>query len=89
MSYSSTLLLGHRLAWERAGVLHRDISLGNILITDELEENGHSGFIHDFDHSYMTPRIPSEMDDSVQDVEDDERMKSTVSRFSQPTQPPD
>ena len=77
------MLLGHRLAWEKAGVLHRDISLGNILITDELEEIGYSGFIHDFDHSYMTPRVPGDMDDSVHDTADDERMKSTVSRFSQ------
>ncbi|KAI0706496.1 hypothetical protein C8Q76DRAFT_800918 [Earliella scabrosa] len=68
---------GHRLAWEKAGVLHRDISLGNILIMDELEEDGHSGFIHDFDHSYMTPRIPGAMDDDDDGIVDDERMKST------------
>ena len=57
------MLLGYRLAWERAGVLHRDISLGNILIMYELEEEGHSGVIHDFDHSATTDLPPSRRQD--------------------------
>ncbi|KAI0749782.1 hypothetical protein C8Q80DRAFT_1269600 [Daedaleopsis nitida] len=55
-------IIGHRLAWEKAGVLHRDVSLGNILIVDE-EGGEHSfeGFLHDFDYSAMTPDAASEM----------------------------
>ncbi len=58
--------LGHKLAWEVAGVLHRDISVGNILITDEAVADGCHGFIHDFDYSYMESRIPpGEVDDEA------------------------
>ncbi|KAI0656411.1 hypothetical protein C8Q70DRAFT_1056644 [Cubamyces menziesii] len=42
---------GHKLAWERAGVLHRDVSLGNILIVDDSLEGPNTGFLHDFDYS--------------------------------------
>ncbi|RPD54994.1 hypothetical protein L226DRAFT_563188 [Lentinus tigrinus ALCF2SS1-7] len=43
---------GHKLATEKAGVLHRDISVGNVLIVDKPEEGPQSrGFIHDFDYS--------------------------------------
>ena len=37
-----------------AGVLHRDVSVGNILIVDRPEPNSFRGFIHDFDCSSMT-----------------------------------
>ncbi|KAH9856223.1 hypothetical protein C2E23DRAFT_508120 [Lenzites betulinus] len=48
---------GHQQAWEEAHVLHRDVSLGNILINDELDDDAleHVGFIHDFDYSSMEP----------------------------------
>lgn len=37
-------------------MLHRDISLGNILINDEQGDAlEHVGFIHDFDYSSMEP----------------------------------
>ncbi|RPD54995.1 hypothetical protein L227DRAFT_533745 [Lentinus tigrinus ALCF2SS1-6] len=51
-------IMGHRQAWEMAGVLHRDISVGNILIVDEPEPNSFKGFIHDFDYSSMTDTPP-------------------------------
>ena len=46
------------MAWEQAGVLHRDISLGNILISDDPADDGCQGFIHDFDYSSMTSASP-------------------------------
>ncbi|KAI0328289.1 hypothetical protein GY45DRAFT_1372522 [Cubamyces sp. BRFM 1775] len=50
-------ILGHEIAWKDACVLHRDVSLGNILITDEPRSDGlpFFGFIHDFDYSSMGP----------------------------------
>ncbi|KAI0634546.1 hypothetical protein C8Q77DRAFT_1073101 [Trametes polyzona] len=30
----------HRTAWEKAGILHRDVSVGNILLYDDITENG-------------------------------------------------
>ena len=37
---------------ERAGVLHSDVSVGNILIVDDpAAHNGLTGVIHDFDYS--------------------------------------
>ena len=50
---SLTRNIGHRQAKERAGVLHRDISLGNILIVDELTTRAYTGFVHDLDYSSM------------------------------------
>ncbi|KAI0761620.1 hypothetical protein BD413DRAFT_485671 [Trametes elegans] len=48
-------LLGHRQAYVEAGVLHRDFSLGNILITDKPKGDDPIGYIHDLDYSSMTP----------------------------------
>ncbi|KAL7279491.1 hypothetical protein ACG7TL_007334 [Trametes sanguinea] len=47
----------HQQAWIRAGILHRDVSVGNILIVDEPREETPSicGFLHDFDYSSVTP----------------------------------
>lgn len=41
------------------GILHRDISVGNILIVDDpaLQEQ-FCGFIHDFDYSHMSREVP-------------------------------
>ncbi|RDX46234.1 hypothetical protein OH76DRAFT_891201 [Lentinus brumalis] len=49
---------GHRLAYNKAGILHRDVNLGNILIVDEPTPEGPLGFLHDFDYSYMTDVAP-------------------------------
>ncbi|KAI9067735.1 hypothetical protein FKP32DRAFT_1672828 [Trametes sanguinea] len=51
-------VIGHQQAWLRAGILHRDVSVGNILIVDEPGEEAPSicGFLHDFDYSSMTPQ---------------------------------
>ncbi|KAM5544098.1 hypothetical protein V8D89_002284 [Ganoderma adspersum] len=52
-------LIGHRDAMRRGGILHRDISMGNILIVDDPEEHERfCGFIHDFDYSSMTRSAP-------------------------------
>ncbi|KAI0826491.1 hypothetical protein BC628DRAFT_1419009 [Trametes gibbosa] len=53
---------GHQQAWEEARVLHRDISLGNILIKDEPDDASDVGFIHDFDYSSMEPDSDSDSD---------------------------
>lgn len=60
-------------------MLHRDISLGNILITDEAAEDGCFGFIHDFDYSSMTKVAPGEADDETSEEDiDDTRKERTV-----------
>ncbi|KAI8976334.1 hypothetical protein BD414DRAFT_530958 [Trametes punicea] len=52
---------GHRLAMECAGILHRDVSSGNILIVDRPRPDRASvGILHDFDYSSMTLFPPSE-----------------------------
>ncbi|KAI0692479.1 hypothetical protein C8T65DRAFT_833988 [Cerioporus squamosus] len=44
---------GHKLAWAHGKLLHRDVSVNNILIVDEPVDGGFYGFLHDFDYSYM------------------------------------
>ncbi|KAI0711842.1 hypothetical protein C8T65DRAFT_807443 [Cerioporus squamosus] len=46
---------GHRTAWETAGIMHRDVSLGNILISSDPDRKG---FLHDFDYSSMESLPP-------------------------------
>ncbi|TBU27779.1 hypothetical protein BD311DRAFT_865880 [Dichomitus squalens] len=53
---------GHREAWD-VGVLHRDVSTGNVLIAERPEERLR-GFLHDFDYSSMTKDIPPPLDSS-------------------------
>ncbi|TFK93806.1 hypothetical protein K466DRAFT_510969 [Polyporus arcularius HHB13444] len=48
-------IIGHKLAYELAGVLHRDVSVGNILIVDDSTSCEYTGFLHDFDYSSMGP----------------------------------
>ncbi|TBU27776.1 hypothetical protein BD311DRAFT_788906 [Dichomitus squalens] len=51
---------GHRVAVTRAGILHRDVSVNNILIVDDPAEQGSfTGFIHDFDYSSMSRDFPT------------------------------
>ncbi|KAI0328293.1 hypothetical protein GY45DRAFT_1017306 [Cubamyces sp. BRFM 1775] len=52
-------IIGHQRAWTRAQVMHRDVSLGNVLITDEEspERATSSGFLHDFDYSSMVESL--------------------------------
>ena len=49
---------GHRLALIRAGILHRDVSVGNILIVDNNGDT-YAGFLHDFDYSSMSRDVPN------------------------------
>ncbi|KAI0706503.1 hypothetical protein C8Q76DRAFT_682878 [Earliella scabrosa] len=72
---------GHRVAWEQAGVLHRDISLGNILITDDPTEGGCHGFIHDFDYSSMTELPPGQVKESTSKVVHDPRKERTGTHY--------
>ncbi|KAI0689320.1 hypothetical protein C8T65DRAFT_588766 [Cerioporus squamosus] len=52
---------GHRTALTKAGVLHRDISVGNILIVDQpADPNSFAGFLHDFDYSSMSRDVPDD-----------------------------
>ncbi|KAI9001494.1 hypothetical protein BD414DRAFT_35729 [Trametes punicea] len=46
-------IIGHKIAWQEARLLHRDVSVGNILIKDDPEESDFIGFVHDFDYSSM------------------------------------
>ncbi|KAI0641971.1 hypothetical protein C8Q79DRAFT_265404 [Trametes meyenii] len=49
-------IIGHRLLWEKANILHRDVSVGNILIKDDKKQSDKfTGFLHDFDYSSMEP----------------------------------
>ncbi|TBU56638.1 hypothetical protein BD310DRAFT_604670 [Dichomitus squalens] len=51
---------GHRVAMTRAGILHRDVSVNNILIVDDpAEQDQFTGFIHDFDYSSMSRDFPT------------------------------
>ncbi len=60
-------------------MLHRDISIGNILITDEAAADGCHGFIHDFDYSSMSAVPPGEVDDEVSSEDrDEDRKERTV-----------
>ena len=60
---------GHRVAVTRAGVLHRDISVGNILIVDYPDDpDTFAGFLHDFDYSSMSRDVPDESCSSVTGV---------------------
>ena len=49
--------VGHQLANE-AGILHRDVSVNNIMIVDYSEDSKFTGFLHDFDHSSMPAEPP-------------------------------
>ncbi|OSC97847.1 hypothetical protein PYCCODRAFT_1398059 [Trametes coccinea BRFM310] len=65
---------GHRIAWERANVLHRDVSLGNILIADDAPDGSHRGFLHDWDYSSMGPIDADSQGNAASLMEDDEEI---------------
>ena len=45
---------------ERGGILHRDVSSGNILIVDKPRPDQLcAGILHDFDYSSITATVPS------------------------------
>ncbi len=76
--------LGHKLAWEVAGVLHRDISIGNILTTDEASADGSHGFIHYFDYSSVSAVPPGEVNVEVSSEDrDEDRKERTVCYIQQ------
>ncbi|KAI0324567.1 hypothetical protein GY45DRAFT_1288719 [Cubamyces sp. BRFM 1775] len=57
-------IIGHQSAMLRAGVLHRDVSSGNILIVDRPRRiSPCTGVLHDFDYSSMTPNAPAPSQD--------------------------
>jgi Fungal protein kinase len=62
---NSETVRGHRFAFA-SGVLHRDISSGNILFTDQLNC---SGFLHDPDYSEVVLMPEDKVEeDSVQQI---------------------
>ena len=56
MTRLTALCVGHMQAW-LVGILHGDISVRNILLSDDPEED-FRGFLHDFDYSSMTKDAP-------------------------------
>lgn len=53
--------------YTKAGGLHRDVSIGNILIVDKSSNGSFVGFIHDLDHS----SIHVEDEDALERLIDD------------------
>ncbi|KAI1792101.1 hypothetical protein LXA43DRAFT_1060897 [Ganoderma leucocontextum] len=54
-------IIGHRTAMAKGGILHRDVSVGNILIVDDPALQAQfCGFIHDFDYSSMSREVPQD-----------------------------
>ena len=63
------MLSGHKLAWTKAGVLHRDVSIGNVLLVDGNGEARFVGFLHDFDYSSMMDAPPQNTESEPEDGE--------------------
>ncbi|KAI0675544.1 hypothetical protein C8Q78DRAFT_1074557 [Trametes maxima] len=77
-------IIGHRLLWEKADILHRDVSVGNILIKDEKKQDDKfTGFLHDFDYSSMVPD-PATATDAPEGVSTDELLGVNVPEASVP-----
>ncbi len=55
-------------------MLHRDVSLGNILVTDKPLDDSYAGFIHDFDYSSLKDDMPEpeHQEDDLPRPEDDD-----------------
>ena len=60
-----------------AGILHRDVSVGNILIVDRPEPDSFTGFIHDFDRSSMTDAPPVQYEGSSDEKVDSDGFVAT------------
>jgi hypothetical protein len=58
-----TYFIGHRNSYNK-GVLHRDISLGNIIITGK-SERGHRGVLIDYDNAIFWRDHQALMDDPL------------------------
>ncbi|KAI0750211.1 hypothetical protein C8Q80DRAFT_1233155 [Daedaleopsis nitida] len=51
-------IIGHKKAYEEAGILHRDISVGNIMILDDRDkDDSPTGFLLDFDYSSIVEHV--------------------------------
>ncbi|OBZ70522.1 hypothetical protein A0H81_09098 [Grifola frondosa] len=79
-SNSDGCMAGHRLALE-AGVLHRDVSVGNVMIA---LDRPFEGFIHDFDYSSFVTEDPSnaeELSDKPSDTGEKAELKDKTGTF--------
>ena len=76
--------VAHKNLWEKARILHRDISLGHILILDKTDENlpGQDlvGFLHDFDYSSIIELDPSAAESGKGERDHKERSVSQTTR---------
>ncbi|KAF8056590.1 hypothetical protein FPV67DRAFT_643244 [Lyophyllum atratum] len=70
--------LAHRFLWDQ-GILHRNISAGNILLAKDSNpaQNGAGGFLTDFEFA----RLPSEILQSEQVLKETEAMTETKTKF--------
>ncbi|CDO74738.1 hypothetical protein BN946_scf184812.g2 [Trametes cinnabarina] len=76
---------GHQTAWVEAQVLHRDVSVGNILISDDPSEDSHRGFLHDFDYSSMEAIDSDAGSSKSRSVEDEVISEEDIARFKERT----
>ena len=60
------------MALLRAGILHRDVSVGNVLIKAASTHENPSGFLHDFDCAIMSAEPPKYMPSSQMDPDEAE-----------------
>ncbi|KAI0706493.1 hypothetical protein C8Q76DRAFT_749702 [Earliella scabrosa] len=74
-------IIGHRLMWEKAGVLHRNLSIGNILITNDLIKAPFTGFIHDFNYSSMIAAPLSDVPQPVIGIGVNSHKERTVTHY--------
>ncbi|KAI0788299.1 hypothetical protein C8Q74DRAFT_1367046 [Fomes fomentarius] len=63
-------IIGHKLACQEGKILHRDVSVGNILMVDKPENSRFKGFIHDFDYSSMEEELPELIEEEDDDGDD-------------------
>ncbi|KAI0750208.1 hypothetical protein C8Q80DRAFT_1233151 [Daedaleopsis nitida] len=80
-------IIGHRQAYELAGVLHRDVSVGNILIVDNPEPGlSYTGFLHDFDYSSVVEELEDLLDTVDEVDDDDDQLGLIIDASGQPQQ---
>ena len=68
------MIIGQQLAFEKAGTLHHDVSLGNVSIVDggSDPEAGFVDFLHDTDYSSVSDVPPTHEDDDLPTHDDPE-----------------